>query len=365
MELAQSQAELPSKSMIDSYEAAVIPLKSDKELRGKYVNSFNLVRYGRIMEDLDTMAVWISFSHNRTNGAEREYRSPLSFVTAMVDSIDIMPEALIPSQDITICGHVTWVGSTSVEVSMHVEQVQNGAIIPAVAAKFVMVARDPQKNRKAFVCPLEMHTDEEKSLFDAAACRKAIRQTEAEESLLRIPPSHDERLLIHDLFLQTLDESSATFKHPIKPAGSVWMEDTLLKNITICFPEERNLYGKIFGGYLMRQAFEIAWANACVYCKGRPSIVAVDDIIFKKPVEIGSLLYLSSQIVYTNGDHMLVKVHAEVVNAKSGQHETTNIFHYTFRSKMTIPPVIPKSYAEYMMYLDGKRHFGVKPDEKQ
>lgn len=34
-----------------------------------------------------------------------------------------------------------------------------------------------------------------------------------------------------------------------------------------------------------------------VCCRGcRPSLVAVDDILFQKPVEIGSLLMLSSQV---------------------------------------------------------------------
>jgi acyl-coenzyme A thioesterase 9 len=60
---------------------------------------------------------------------------------------DIMPEALIPTEDITIRGHVTWVGTTSIEVSMNVEQVQNGNVIPALAAKFVIVARDPMNKR--------------------------------------------------------------------------------------------------------------------------------------------------------------------------------------------------------------------------
>lgn len=47
---------MPAKTMLDSYQEAIIPLKSDKALRDKYVNFVNLVRYGRIMEDLDTMA---------------------------------------------------------------------------------------------------------------------------------------------------------------------------------------------------------------------------------------------------------------------------------------------------------------------
>lgn len=42
------------------------------------------------------------------------------------------------------------------------------------------------------------------------------------------------------------------------------MQDAKLKNSFICFPIKQNLYGKIFGGFLMRAAFETAWANAAV-----------------------------------------------------------------------------------------------------
>uniref|UniRef100_A0A914VRK3 HotDog ACOT-type domain-containing protein n=1 Tax=Plectus sambesii TaxID=2011161 RepID=A0A914VRK3_9BILA len=73
------------------------------------------------------------------------------------------------------------------------------------------------------------------------------------------------------------------------------MEDSKLKTVIICFPAQRNLYNKIFGGFLMRQAFELAWANCALFSKSRPLILAVDDIMFRKSVEVGSLLFLSSQ----------------------------------------------------------------------
>ncbi len=60
--------------------------------------------------------------------------------------------------------------------------------------------------------------------------------------------------------------------------------------------QARNVYNKIFGGFLMREAFELGWATTCVYAKARPSVVCMDDINFRKPVEVGSLLYLSSQV---------------------------------------------------------------------
>ncbi len=53
---------------------------------------------------------------------------------------------------------------------------------------------------------------------------------------------------------------------------------------------------QIFGGFLMRQAFELGWANAYVYARQRPYIEFMDDILFQAPVEIGSLLLFHSQV---------------------------------------------------------------------
>ena len=60
--------------------------------------------------------------------------------------------------------------------------------------------------------------------------------------------------------------------------------------------EYRNRFNKIFGGFLMRQAFELAWANAYVFARQRPYIEFMDDILFQAPVDIGSLLFFNSQV---------------------------------------------------------------------
>ena len=66
----------------------------------------------------------------------------------------------------------------------------------------------------------------------------------------------------------------------VKPDNSVWFEDAKLKNLVVCQPQNRNRlenvkeyeskplairFNKIFGGFIMRQAFELAWANAHVF----------------------------------------------------------------------------------------------------
>ncbi|CAH2319386.1 Hypothetical predicted protein [Pelobates cultripes] len=135
------------------------------------------------------------------------------------------------------------------------------------------------------------------------------------------------------------------------------MEDAKLKGLEICHPQQRNIFNRIFGGFLMRKAYELGWATACSYGGSRPYIVAVDDIMFQKPVEIGSLLFLSAQVCYTHGNYMQVRVHSEVSDPVTREHHTTNIFHFTFSSEEEVPRIVPQTYGESMLYLDGKRHF--------
>ena len=56
----------------------------------------------------------------------------------------------------------------------------------------------------------------------------------------------------------------------------------------------------------MRGAFELAWANSYVHIKSRPTIECMDDINFQKPVEVGSLLYLSSQVRLSSKTNWIV-----------------------------------------------------------
>jgi len=224
-------------------------------------------------------------------------------------------------------------------------------------ARFVMVSRDPLNKGSAIVNRLIAETDEEKALFKKGEENKERRLQMQSKSLMRQPPSESERLVIHDQFLRTVDWKSMSFKSRIKPENSVWMEDAKLKNMIICQPENRNRFNKIFGGFLMRLAVELAWANSYVYTKGLPILSHVDDIVFRKPVEIGSLLYFSSQVVYTQGHYVMLRVSAEVVHPESGAHDLTNVFHFTLKADKPVPEVIPRSYQEAMLYLDGRRHF--------
>jgi acyl-coenzyme A thioesterase 9 len=71
----------------------------------------------------------------------------------------------------------------------------------------------------------------------------------------------------------------------------------------------------------MRSAFETAFANAALFSKTRPNIMAVDSVVFRRPVEIGSILLLSSQVSYSTASLMQLDVNARVVDIESGESE--------------------------------------------
>ncbi len=64
-------------------------------------------------------------------------------------------------------GHVTWVGKTSIEATMEVDQKGHelNEWNTVTKARFVMVSRDPMNKGSAILNPLIAETEEEKALF--------------------------------------------------------------------------------------------------------------------------------------------------------------------------------------------------------
>ncbi|NXJ95953.1 ACOT9 thioesterase, partial [Corythaixoides concolor] len=369
--LAKRQEDLPPKKMKDSYLEVILPLGSQPEIREKYLNVHNSVRFGRILEDLDSLGVLVCYTHTKQ---EMQPRSPLSIVTALVDKINLCKKIIYPDCDIKFTGNVSWVGRTSMEVKMHMLQLHDGDYSPVLDATFVMVARDPENKRPAFVNPLVPETPEEEEIFKQGECMSQFLVVCTSASVC-VCVCH---LWVFDLLnsanvgykVYCLFRRMVSFRSRKLPPNSVWMEDAKLKGLQICHPQERNIFNRIFGGFLMRKAFELGWATACSYGGSRPFIVSVDDIMFQRPVEVGSLLLLSGQVCYTEKNYIQVRVHSEVYDPDTREHQTTNIFHFTFISENEVPRVVPKTYggkypmnATSMLYLDGKRHFAATMKE--
>ncbi|KAI6233385.1 Acyl-coenzyme A thioesterase 9, mitochondrial [Aphelenchoides fujianensis] len=337
-----------------SASACLIPLASQPEIRLNYVNKFNMTRFGKILEDLDTFAVWLAYKHNQDPAVElgTPTHPPFHAVTACVDKINLQNRVIRADLDILMSGMVTWVGRSSLEITMHLTQkYDEDDYRDILTARFVMVTLEPNGRKSVPNVPLQLETEEDKKWYSKGEHAKNARMAREENSLFRSPPTEIERAIIHDLFLKSMDSKlQSSNEHK-------FMNDARMENVVVCFPQQRNMYGKIFGGYLMRLAVEQAFANAALFSKSRPSILAVDSVVFQRPVEIGSILLLKSGVSYSTDNFMQLEVGAKVVDIESGDSQTTNTFQFTFKSDKTVPQVVPQSYEDGISYLNARRHF--------
>ena len=54
----------------------------------------------------------------------------------------------------------------------------------------------------------------------------------------------------------------------------------------------------------MRLAYELGFANSCLFTRGHVTFLSLDGIAFARPVPIGSLLRLTSNIVHSSSSDL-------------------------------------------------------------
>lgn len=152
------------------------------------------------------------------------------------------------------------------------------------------------------------------------------------------------------------------------------MSDTTLTSAMIMQPQDRNRHSfMIFGGFLLKHTFELAFCCAASFSHSRPNFLALDPSTFENPVPVGSVLYLKALVAYTepygeyphddpaaaaDGQHrytkVQVRVDSQVRDVEHGIKKSTGMFLYTFLVEKDIQ-VMPKKYGEFMMWTDARR----------
>ncbi|KAF7724499.1 Acyl-coenzyme A thioesterase 9, mitochondrial [Apophysomyces ossiformis] len=359
---------LLTKTMADSYMEEYLPFQSSPALLEEYVSSGGKIRIGKMLEDLDALAGAIAYKHVDTNPLPPG--PPVTIVTASVDRLEL----LLPAQvgDLKLSGHVTYVGKSmfvkvdtipgydpsakTTDAVLEKDFMAKPTSNTVLFARFTMVAKNSATGKSIQVNPLELNNAEEKKLFKFAEDSKMRKRLAGEMALSKAPPTAEERLDIHDLYIKY---SNFEHKKEMLPKDTVWMEDTTLQSVFLMQPQDRNIHNNIFGGYLMRRAYELAHATGCMFVKSQVNLRALDEIVFSKPVPVGAFLNLSSQVIYAKGDphrSFQVSVTAEVNDIEKNTSYVTNTFHFTLESlDNSVPNLLPRTYAESMRYIEGKR----------
>ncbi|KAL9612116.1 MAG: hypothetical protein Q9167_003268 [Letrouitia subvulpina] len=367
---SSSNQDLTPKKMSDSYHRVVIPLARDPWLLDTYLNAQGHIRLGTVFMDLDALSGVIAYKHTGEN---------VTTVTAAVDRITIN-HPLKELCDLELSGQVTFAtGRSSMEISIQVaraaevdSQVKQEEVLMTCA--FTMVSLDPWTKKPVPICPVKVETAEEKRLFALGEKNYNMKKTRAKTGLRKQTPNDEESDLIHAMWLQQLEYHDPN--NPLrKPPNTHYMSTTTLHSSQIMQPQYRNRHNfMIFGGYLLKTTFELAFCAAAAFSHSRPTFLSLDPSTFENPVPVGSVLYLSAIVAYTeaaptpgsgtgvheggsNGKQrtrVQIRVDSKVRNIEHGETKPTGQFNYTFLVEREIR-VVPQTYSEFMIWVDARR----------
>lgn len=152
------------KTIRDSYAEQV------QVLTQANINGYNRLFGGQLMEWIDIVAAVVARRHSGRN-----------VTTAVVDTLTFNAPAY-PNDTVIICGHLTHVGRTSMEVCVQsfVENL-DGTRKLINTAYLVMVALD-ENERPAQVPRLRIETEQEKAEWEAAVRRSELRKQRRSEN---------------------------------------------------------------------------------------------------------------------------------------------------------------------------------------
>jgi acyl-CoA hydrolase len=229
---------------------------------------------------------------------------------------------------------------------------------------FTMVARvgSGDAARSVPVEPLECVDEMERRRSRIAGERRARSRELA--ALPSAPPTREEFDLLARLRAAQEDPASGGRLAGELVAGS-WER---------VYPEQENVPTKVFGGHIVRRAYELAAIQAEEIAPDRPVLVRVNRINFLQPVRIGDKLQYTSRITYTGRTSICVEVSIERTSRDRVTRALSNTCVFTFANvdtEMTprpVPPVYPTTYAEDARYLDAlhrHHHFRTRRDGRK
>jgi len=344
--------------------------------------------------DLDALSGVIAYKHTGES---------VTTVTAAVDRITIN-HALKEICDLELSGQVTFAtGRSSMEISLRVakapekgQEVKSDEILMTCA--FTMVSLDPKTKKPVAICSLELDTPEEKRLFALGQQHSNEKKALAKKGLRKQTPNDEESDLIHAMWLKQLEYHGTGLPmgnirisaniHIVdpnisarKPDNLIYMSSTILHSSQIMQPQYRNRHNfMIFGGFLLKQTFELAFCCCAAFSHSRPTFLSLDPSTFENPVPVGSVLYLTATVAYTDppllestasGDgttsasedkdtsaskytRVQIRIDSKVRNIEHGETKPTGQFNYTFLVEKEIK-VMPRTYSEFMIWVDARR----------
>jgi len=325
----------------------VLPFSTDPALARRFLATdrdvVGNIRFGKLLETLDKVAENTALAYvNRTYPDAR-------VVTAAIDSVVVRHPA-DTKHDLVFSAQINHVGKSSLEVGIRIEHLGPGSGHVATAY-FTMVARSTEggHGRSLTLPPLDYALDIEKRRYEKANQRRqAYRESLAKAGEM---PSLDENLLLKGLHKQQEAEGFSGTR-----ASSLVLHSTQR-----AYPEQENVPQTVFGGYLIRRAYELAALAAEMAAPDRVVPCQVNRINFNQPVLLGDQLKFTARVVYTGRTTITVQSDIERFGRVVGDKALSNSCLFTFRNvdadmqPQPVPFIYPVTYDEDARFLNAYR----------
>lgn len=347
MDKKQPHHDQPRIRPIDTSLTRALPLQSDPELRRRFMVLDEPIpantRFGLLLEVLDKVA------EETALGYVNRFYPDARVVTAAIDNILIRSNTDV-NRDIVFNARINHVGRSSLEVGIRVEQ--PGEPLSHIAScYFTMVARSGMGDDAVSVAlpPLEYAEEIEKERARKTLARRD--DYKQQQAVLLEPPSRDEYQMLNGLHVA---QEAAGFTGML--AGRL-----VADSWEIMYPEQENVPKKIFGGYLIRRAFELSSICSELVAPDRSIVVAVNRINFFQPVRMGDKLHYTSRVIYTDDGYVCVEAGIERISRDRAVKALSNSCLFTFvnvdraMTRQKVPTVYPTNYAEDRRYLAAHR----------
>lgn len=333
---------------LETSQYRTLPLGSDPALRRRYMVVDEDIpgnfRFGLLLEELDILAEQTAIAY------VRRFHPEGRVVTAAIDNI-MVRHVVDVTRDIVFHARINHVGRSSLEIGIRVEHAGD-PVTHIASCYFTMVARGgPAAGESLPLPPLEYLDDLEQQRADkATAGREEYRRHQA--SLLE-PPGREEYEMLDGLH-RAQEEPGFSGLAAGRLVADAWER---------MYPEQEYVPQRIFGGYLIRRAYELSGICSELVAPDRSIIAAVNRINFFHPVRIGDKLHYTSRVVFTNESFVCVEASIERVSRDRTAHALSNSCLFTFvnvdrqLNHCSVPPIYPATYREDARYLEALRSY--------
>lgn len=331
----------------DTSREEIFRLSGDPELRRRFQIVLEPIpgnfRMGVLLELLDRVAGEAAVAFVRRTMPEARV------VTAALDEVVVRAVADV-GKDVRCRARINRVGTSSMEVGVRVDQLPEETHLATCYFTMVVLAADGSAERAARLEPF-LPDDERgrQRVARAEARRDAYRQ---ERARAFEPPSPEEFQLISRLYRE--QELPGFTGLPARQLQAETWERT--------YPEQENPWKIIFGGFILRRAYELSAICAEFVATHRPLLAAVNRVNFVRPVQIGDKLHLTSRVIYTAGPAVCVETSIERQSRDRQSRALSNSCLFTFvnvdpaLAPQDVPRVYPASHAEEQRYLSARRN---------